>query len=298
MLLAGCTPDTQSENETVTERMAVSPSGVVLASPTELEVGLQSCGGDPVVDELDEDDEQVRIRIVTTMVVSGPSDDCADGLTITLQDPLDGRTVIDLVSEQPIDVIHPDAAADPDSLASQTERGPVSLAGWGVKQVSPRELVVDVPSCNGDPGVDELVEDDDQVRIRIVTTVVTSGDAEGCLDRVELSLLEPLGDRNVVDAESGETLSVTPAFDPDVDSLAGLCEEMIVEVAEGEPGLDTEDEAIDTFVASGGEFLSDATFEGQQIIYEGEVVGRMSVSSRPAGGYVVTSAEWCYPEDY
>lgn len=34
---------------------------MVLASPTGLEVGLQSCGGDPVVDELDEDDEQVRI---------------------------------------------------------------------------------------------------------------------------------------------------------------------------------------------------------------------------------------------
>lgn len=195
MLLAGCTPDTQPENETVTERRAVSPSGVVLASPTELDVGLQSCDGDAVVDELEEDAEQVRIRIVTTMVVSGPSGDCADGLAVTLEDPLDGRALIDLVSEQPIDVTYPDAAADPDSLA-------------------------------------------------------------------------------------------------------GLCSDMDVAWAEDEPGLDTADEAIEAFVATGDDFLADATFEGQQILYEGEVVGRLSVRSMPAGGYLVTSAEWCYPDDY
>jgi hypothetical protein len=209
VLLAGCTPDTQSENEAVAERMAVSPSGVVLASPTELEVGLQSCGGDPVVDELEEDDERVRIRIVTTMVVSGPSDDCADGLTVTLDDPLDGRTVIDVISEGPIDVIDPDAAADTDPQGRQTERRPVSLAGAAVHLVEQRELVVYVPSCNGEPAVDAFEETDTQVNIQIVTTVVTSGDSDDCLDSVIVTLNEPLGDRDVIDLMSGETLTVT-----------------------------------------------------------------------------------------
>lgn len=81
-------------------------------------------------------------------------------------------------------------------------------------------------------------------------------------------------------------------------ALAGLCADSDTEVAEGEPGLDTAEEAIEAFVMDGDDFLANATFEGQQIIYEGEVVGRMSVSSMPAGGYLVTSAEWCYPEDY
>ena len=88
------------------------------------------------------------------------------------------------------------------------------------------------------------------------------------------------------------------ALDVDPDSLAGLCSDMDLTVAEDEPGLDTVEDAIDAFVASGGDFLADATFEGQQILYDGEVVGRLSVSTRPAGGYLVTSAEWCYPDDY
>lgn len=81
-------------------------------------------------------------------------------------------------------------------------------------------------------------------------------------------------------------------------SLAGLCNDLDTEIAEDEPGLDTADEAIAAFLADGDDFLADAAIEGQQILYEGEEVGRLSVSSLPAGGYLVTSAEWCYPDDY
>ena len=80
-------------------------------------------------------------------------------------------------------------------------------------------------------------------------------------------------------------------------SLAGPCADHDTEVAEGEPGLDTAEETIDAFVAGGDAFLAAATVEGQQTLYEGEVVGRLSVRSMPAGGYLVTSAEWCYPDD-
>lgn len=86
--------------------------------------------------------------------------------------------------------------------------------------------------------------------------------------------------------------------DDEAGSLAGLCNDLDTEVAEDEPGLDTANEAIDAFIADGDDFLADATIEGQQILYEGEVVGRLSVSSLPAGGYLVTSAQWCYPDDY
>ena len=99
-----------------------------------------------------------------------------------------------------------------------TERGPVSLAGGQVRQIGTQELAVDVPSCLGDPELDGLVEDDGEVRIRIVTTMVISGDALSCLDEVQVTLQEPLGERDVIDAESGETLRVVELHpDPDDD---------------------------------------------------------------------------------
>ena len=92
-------------------------------------------------------------------------------------------------------------------VGTRTERGPVSLAGGQVRQIGPQELAIDVPSCHGDPELDGLVEDD-EIRIRIVTTMVISGDALACLDEAQVTLQEPLGDRDVIDAESGETLRV------------------------------------------------------------------------------------------
>jgi hypothetical protein len=208
VLLAGCTLGTQSEDATVTQRQAVSPFDVSLESLTELGVGVPSCGGDPVVDELEEDAEQVRLPIVTTVVVSGDSDDCADGLLVTLDAPLDDRSVIDLVSGETLTVVELDAEPDPQSR--QTERRPVSLAGAAVHLVEPRELVLYVQSCDGDPAVDAFGETDTRINIQVVTTVVTSGDSDDCLDSVIVTLTEPLGDRDVIDLMSGETLTATP----------------------------------------------------------------------------------------
>lgn len=44
--------------------------------------------------------------------------------------------------------------------------------------------------------------------------------------------------------------------------------------------------------------LARMLLQGPQILYAGEVVGRLLVSSMPAGGYLVTSAEWGYPARY
>ena len=87
-----------------------------------------------------------------------------------------------------------------------------------VRQVGPQQLAVDVPSRHGDPELDGLVEADDEVRVRIVTTMVVSGDAPACLDEVRFTLQDPLGDRDVIDAESGESLRVVELHpDPDGD---------------------------------------------------------------------------------
>lgn len=188
------------------------------------------------------------------------------------------------------------SAQEPEAGSEQvTERGPVSPDD--VVLAGPTELEVVVSSCMGDPVVDELEEDDEQVRIRIVTAMLVGGEGPACADALTVTLDDPLDGRTVIDLVSGETLPVRP-LDADTDSLAGLCDSMEVEWAEDEPGLDTADEAIEAFVANEIGLLSEATFEGQQILYEDEVVGRLSVTSVPAGGYLVTSAEWCYPDGY
>ena len=122
LLLAGCggtvAQEPEAGAERVTERRPVSPDGATLTGPDELVVDLPTCDGDPVVDELEEDDEQVRIQVVTTVVISGDSAACSDALTVTLEDPLDGRTVIDLVSGETVTVLSPlDAAAGPPARA-------------------------------------------------------------------------------------------------------------------------------------------------------------------------------------
>lgn len=90
----------------------------------------------------------------------------------------------------------------------RTERGPVSLADGQVGQVGPQELAVSVSSCNGDLELAGLVEADRKARTRIVTTMGISGDALACLDEAHVTLRHPLGNRAVIDAESGETLRV------------------------------------------------------------------------------------------
>lgn len=85
------------------------------------------------------------------------------------------------------------------------QRGPVSLSGWGATVVGERVLAVEVPSCNGDPVVDSVVESEDAVRIRIVSSL---GSADICLDVVDVELAAPLGDRVLIDDVSGTTILV------------------------------------------------------------------------------------------
>jgi hypothetical protein len=89
---------------------------------------------------------------------------------------------------------------------STSRRGTVSLKDSEAVASGPRSVNVTVPSCNGEPVVDELVEDGEAVRLRIVTTVTNPGD--GCLDSLEIELEEPLGGRPLIDMTSGTELQV------------------------------------------------------------------------------------------
>lgn len=109
----------------------------------------------------------------------------------------------------------PDAGARPGVV--ETERGPVSLDGYGATLVGTSELIVDLPSCNGDPVLDALEEDDDEVRIRVVTTVVVSGDGAACADVVEVPLDRPLDDRTVTDLVSGAAIDIVRYRDAGVE---------------------------------------------------------------------------------
>jgi len=80
-----------------------------------------------------------------------------------------------------------------------TDRRPVAITEARLADDGTLEL--GVASCNGEPEVTELVEDDDQVRVEVTSTVSNPGDA--CLDLVEVELAAPLGDRELIDLSSG-----------------------------------------------------------------------------------------------
>lgn len=109
----------------------------------------------------------------------------------------------------------PDAGAGLEVV--ETERGPVSLDGYGATLVGTSELVVDLPSCNGDPVLDALEEDEREVRIRVVTTVVVRGEDAACTDVVEVPFDRPLDDRTVVDLVSGAAIDIVRYRDADVE---------------------------------------------------------------------------------
>lgn len=70
-------------------------------------------------------------------------------------------------------------------------------------------LALAVDSCNGDPKVSLLKENDQEVRVEVVASSTPFGGGDDCLDIVKVRLQEPLGDRVVFDAHSGKTVSVS-----------------------------------------------------------------------------------------
>lgn len=70
-------------------------------------------------------------------------------------------------------------------------------------------LTLVVNTCGGEPAIDLLREQNETVEVAVVSTRtfgVPGG--EDCLDGVEVQLRAPLGDRNLVDATTGDDLAV------------------------------------------------------------------------------------------
>lgn len=186
------------------------------------------------------------------------------------------------------------------TTASQTERGPVSLEGWEVALAGSSELSVSVPSCNGDPELADLDEQEGSVRIEVVTTQVVEGDSDACLDQLEVTLDEPLGDRDVVDAVSGDTLRlvgdpagtaecfdadypIDPTFETPEDALADALETGAADVPVPE-----DVEAYDRVDVDDG-WVEFAFVEGD----EHELT--WGVTQDPDGGWGMTSLGGCVP---
>ncbi len=91
--------------------------------------------------------------------------------------------------------------------ASGERRGPVELGGNFGATVDGQTLGIEVPSCGGDPVLARLLQQQDAIRVEVITTVqIDVGDA--CLDAISVVLDAPLGDRAVIDLTSGRVIDV------------------------------------------------------------------------------------------
>lgn len=88
------------------------------------------------------------------------------------------------------------------------ERERIALGGDTFEAVADgTRLSIEVPTCNGEPEVTVLEEDEDEVRIEVVSQR-QRGDVPACLDIVEVQLSRALGDRELMDLTSERTIRV------------------------------------------------------------------------------------------
>lgn len=87
---------------------------------------------------------------------------------------------------------------------------PVSLADSDFAVIGENTLDLKIPSCGGDPELTSLTKDDELVPVEVVATVHDIGPA--CADLLKVELDEPLGDRVVLDATSGEALRISARY--------------------------------------------------------------------------------------
>jgi hypothetical protein len=100
VVLAACT----GPGEPTTERGPVAlMEDAALTAPDTVEVGVQTCHGDPEVTRLEEDGEQVRVEVTST--ASNPGDACLDLVVVELDAPLGERRLVDLTSGRTIRVV-------------------------------------------------------------------------------------------------------------------------------------------------------------------------------------------------
>jgi hypothetical protein len=90
-------------------------------------------------------------------------------------------------------------------------------------------------------------------------------------------------------------LESDPALPFENPELAGLCEDLINDFAEGEPSpAATEEEAADLLVTENS-ILRGLEVRDGKVFHLGQQVGSYQVVERPGDTFAVESAEWCFP---
>jgi hypothetical protein len=91
---------------------------------------------------------------------------------------------------------------------ADADRGPVEVMEAFLDEEG--ALQVTVASCNGDPEITDLHEDDAEVHVEVTATTTDPGDA--CTDVVEVPLEQPFGDRRLYDVSTatGQDIPVSP----------------------------------------------------------------------------------------
>jgi len=92
------------------------------------------------------------------------------------------------------------------ALGLQARRGPVSLSNMTL--VGEATLEAGLSTCGGEPELASLEQAADVVTVEVVATAPVNGIGPSCSDILRVDLDAPLGDREVVDAVSGQTLPV------------------------------------------------------------------------------------------
>ena len=70
-----------------------------------LQLTVGSCNGDPEVTALEQTDTEVRVEVTSTTPAPGwPGEDCLDGVELTFDAPLGGRTLVDATTGDPVAV--------------------------------------------------------------------------------------------------------------------------------------------------------------------------------------------------
>jgi hypothetical protein len=87
-----------------------------------------------------------------------------------------------------------------------TVRDAVDILGAEVRDDG--ALVLEVDSCEGNPVASVLEESAEHVRVEVVASSTPYGGGGDCLDIVEIPLQEPLGERVLVDAHTGDEVDV------------------------------------------------------------------------------------------
>ncbi len=72
---------------------------VVDADGLHVELVVASCNGNPTA-EVDEDDDRIVVRVTGGTT----NDDCADGLCVVLDQPIDGRALVDATTDAEVRV--------------------------------------------------------------------------------------------------------------------------------------------------------------------------------------------------